>query len=220
MHPRDDLIRARFDADGVRADGNTLVGYAAVFDSPTEIHSWEGDFTETIARGAFKRTLDQRGDRVVAQFDHGMSEYTLPIGVPTVLREDDHGLYVEVELDSDPWVQDTLKPKLGRSITGMSFRFSVTDDEWTAGGEERTIRSVKLSEVGPVTFPAYEATTVGIRSAAGFQLWRAEHPASSPDPDPATHGTSEPEPDTPDIVTVSPLTIRSAIERARITGVI
>lgn len=217
MRYRDDLIRARFHDAEVRADGNTLVGYAAVFDSPTEIHSWEGDFTETIAPGAFKRTLAQRGDRVVAQFDHGMGEYSLPIGVPTVLREDDHGLYVEVELDQDPWVQDTLKPKLGRSINGMSFRFSVTDDDWNKAGDERTIRSVKLSEVGPVTFPAYEATTVGVRSAQAFRLWRADQVL---DPDPAP-STSEPTPPSPPERHLDASTsIRAAIERARITGVI
>lgn len=218
MHPRDDLIRARFETVDPVGDGNTLHGYAAVFDSPTDIKSWEGDFTETIARGAFKRTLDQRGDRVVVQFDHGMSEYTLPIGVPTVLREDNHGLYVEVELDSDPWVQETLKPKLGRSINGMSFRFSVTDEEWNKAGDQRTIRSVKLSEVGPVTFPAYEATTVGIRSREAFRLWRSRDVL---EPDPATSGTSETEDDSPPVWHLSAHDIaRSALERARIEGIV
>jgi len=215
MHPRDDLIRARFD-DVEPVNGNTLVGYAAVFDSPTEIHSWEGDFVETVARGAFRRTLAQRGDRVVAQFDHGMSEYTLPIGVPQVLREDDHGLYVEIALDDDPWVQDTLKPKLGRSITGMSFRFSVTDDEWSDSGDERTIRSVKLSEVGPVTFPAYEATTVGVRSRDTYRLWTAQQQFSPTGP---TSSTPAVEDDSPPHRHLSATNqIRIALERARITG--
>jgi len=34
-------------------DGLTLSGYAAVFNSPTRIDSWEGTFDESIARGAF-----------------------------------------------------------------------------------------------------------------------------------------------------------------------
>ena len=39
-------------------DGLTLEGYAAVFDSPTRISNmWEGDFTETIRRGAFTRAV-------------------------------------------------------------------------------------------------------------------------------------------------------------------
>ena len=36
-------------------DGRTLEGYAAVFNQPTEINSWEGHFNETIAPGAFKK---------------------------------------------------------------------------------------------------------------------------------------------------------------------
>lgn len=220
MHPRDDLIRARFDDLEPVGDGNTLVGYAAVFDSPTEIHSWEGDFTEVIARGAFKRTLAARADKVVVQFDHGMSEYTLPIGVPTSLREDERGLHVEVDLDTDPWVQQTLKPKLGRSIRGMSFRFSVPDggDEWNSAGDERTIREVKLREVGPVTFPAYEATVVGIRSRDAYRLWLAQHQISDVGP---ASGTSTPNPDSPPPVHLSAVAhARSLIERARIEGVL
>jgi hypothetical protein len=49
----------------------------------------------------------------------------------------------------------------------MSFRFRVLDDNWTRsrdGVAERTIREVELFEVGPVVFPAYAQTTVGVRS--------------------------------------------------------
>ena len=45
------LTNAELRADG---DGSTLVGYAAMFDSPSEDL---GGFTERIAPGAFKRTL-------------------------------------------------------------------------------------------------------------------------------------------------------------------
>jgi len=162
--------------------------------------------------------LAQRAGQIRSQFDHGMSEYTLPIGVPTVLREDDHGLYVEVELDQDPWVQETLKPKLGRSINGMSFRFSVTDDEWSDSGDQRTIRSVKLSEVGPVTFPAYEATTVGVRSRDMYRLWTAQQQFSPAGP---AVGTPTPADDSPPPRHLSATDqIRSAMERARIEGII
>lgn len=213
MHPRDDLIRARFDDLEPVGDGNTLYGYAAVFNTPARINSWEGKFTEVLAPGAFKRTLAQRGDKVVSQFNHGMGEYSLPIGAPQVLREDNHGLYVEIELDQDPWVQQTLKPKLGRSITGWSFRFSVTDDEWSADGETRTVRSLKMSEVGPVTFPAYEATKASVRSREGFLMWAAQHNGVTDISeavlrafDPALDGTSEPPEDSPTLCHLSPET--------------
>ena len=49
----------------------------------------------------------------------------------------------------------------------MSFRFRIIDEDWNRGNdgtEERTIREVELYEVGPVVFPAYEQTSVGVRS--------------------------------------------------------
>ena len=53
----------------------------------------------------------------------------------------------------------------------MSFRFRIIDETWNRGNdgmEERTIREVELYEVGPVVFPAYEQTTVGVRSRAAL----------------------------------------------------
>jgi hypothetical protein len=61
------------------------------------------------------------------------------------------------------------------AIDGMSFRFSVVQEEWNKpkrGLPERTITELKLFEFGPVTFPAYEATSVGIRSRGDFAEWR------------------------------------------------
>lgn len=48
----------------------------------------------------------------------------------------------------------------------MSFRFRVTREEWDETGDipVRTIRELDLFELGPVVFPAYEATSVGVRS--------------------------------------------------------
>ena len=55
----------------------------------------------------------------------------------------------------------------GGGISGMSFRFRIVDETWgraNDGMEERTIREVELYEVGPVVFPAYEQTSVGVRT--------------------------------------------------------
>jgi hypothetical protein len=50
----------------------------------------------------------------------------------------------------------------------MSFRFRIVDEDWQLSRsddvEERTIRAVELYEIGPVVFPAYEQTSVGVRS--------------------------------------------------------
>jgi hypothetical protein len=174
---------------GTEGDGNTLDGYGAVFDSPTRINSWEGIFDEDISRGAFKKSLSERTP--VLQFDHGRHPMvgSIPLGYFEDLSEDARGLHVVAPLH-DNWlvqpVRDAIKSK---AIPGMSFRFSVVKEEWrTAAGEvltdqdeisrllwaatedapstilKRTLREVKLYEVGPVVFPAYTDTTVGVRS--------------------------------------------------------
>jgi len=177
--------RADSDDDG---DGLTLDGYGAVFGSPTRIDSWEGTFDEEIARGAFKKSLKERTP--VLQFDHGRHPMvgSIPLGSFESLREDEQGLHVLARLH-DNWlvqpVRDAIKSK---AIPGMSFRFSVVKDEWRTqdGGLvkpedvqrllwksdaanpatvlKRTLKEVRLFEVGPVVFPAYADTSVGVRS--------------------------------------------------------
>lgn len=175
----------RFDADGAQGDGRTLQGYAAVFDEPTRIDSWEGAFDEAISPGAFRKTLKERTP--VLQFDHGHDARTgsVPIGSIQDIREDEHGLFVSARMYANDVVEPIRQAIEGGSIDGMSFRFRVMDDAWrdkdgkTVKASEldellwnpgergpllRTIREVELFELGPVVFPAYESTTVGVRS--------------------------------------------------------
>lgn len=149
-------------------DGFTLEGYAAVFDSPTRIRSWEGDFEETIRRGAFERSLKQR--MPVLQYDHGKDARvgSVPIGQLAEVREDTKGLYVRARLYDNDVVKPVRQAIAGRSIKGMSFRFEVPDggDVWTRSGtaEQREIRDADVHELGPVVFPAYDTTSVAVRS--------------------------------------------------------
>lgn len=226
-----------FRASGDGGDGRTLEGYAAVFDTPTRIDSWEGTFDEIIAKGAFKRTINAR--MPVLQFDHGRDVRTgsVPIGSIKEIREDDRGLFISARLFDNDVVEPIRQAIEGDAITGMSFRFRVVRDEWrdTAGklvkpdellellwmpGDRgplvRTIKEVELFEAGPVVFPAYEATTVGVRSLlADLNPTEREtllrdlatelrQPATEPDPpevtpepedppsDPATRHSDEP----------------------------
>jgi uncharacterized protein len=167
-------------------DGRTLEGYAAVFDSPTRIESWEGSFDEVISRGAFKKTVKERTPKL--QFDHGRDRRTgsVPIGKIEEVNEDDHGLYVRARLFDNDVVEPIRQAIEAGAIDGMSFRFKVEDDDWRdvegkritkreeleellwspgdRGPLTRTIKRVSLHELGPVVFPAYESTSVGVRS--------------------------------------------------------
>lgn len=172
-------------AAAATGDGRTLEGYAAVFDTPTEIQDWSGSYNEQISRGAFKRTLGQR--MPVLQFDHGRDARTgtVPIGTINECREDKKGLYTLARLFDNDVVEPIRQAIEGKAIDGMSFRFRVIRDKWTDNkgveveGTElldllwqpgdrgpllRTILEVDLFELGPVVFPAYDTTSVGVRS--------------------------------------------------------
>lgn len=176
------LVRAEGDAEG---DGRTLSGYAALFDTPTEINSWEGNFTEKIRKGAFKKTI--REQTPVMQFDHGRHPLigSIPIGSISDLREDDQGLYVEARI-TDNWLMQPVRDAIAeQSVNGMSFRFQVVREEWRdvngklvkpeevydllwmpgdRGPLQRELIELKCAELGPVVFPAYAGTSVSVRA--------------------------------------------------------
>jgi HK97 family phage prohead protease len=174
--PRDNLTRtAPFTLERAAdtGDGLTLSGYAAVWDTPTRIDSWEGMFDETIVRGAFKRSINAK--MPVMQFEHGRHPMvgSMPLGSMSQLREDDKGLYVEARL-SDNWLIQPVRDAIrDGAVDGMSFRFQVVREKWDNSGDVplRTIQEVKLHELGPVVFPAYDSTTCGVRSADVAELF-------------------------------------------------
>lgn len=177
------LVRA--DGDEAEGDGRTLSGYAAVFGQETEIDSWEGMFTETIRKGAFRKSI--RENTPVMQFDHGRHPLigSLPIGRIEQLREDDQGLFTEARI-TDNWLMQPVRDAIAEgSVDGMSFRFEVVREEWrdNAGklvkadevfdllwrpGErgplKRELIELKVRELGPVVFPAYAGTSVSVRA--------------------------------------------------------
>jgi len=167
LRDTDNLVRkVDFRAASV-SDGLTLDGYGAVFNEWTEINDHLGSYRERILPGAFKRTIGQRTP--VLQFDHGAHPLigSIPLGRITSISEDAHGLRVKAKL-SDNWLVEPVRDAIrDGGVSGMSFRFRVIDESWARasdGIEERSIKEIELYEVGPVVFPAYEQTTVGVRS--------------------------------------------------------
>jgi HK97 family phage prohead protease len=166
-------------------DGLTLTGYAAKFNSPTEIRDWSGTFIEQIAPGAFGESLQERTP--IMQYQHGRDPAvgTVPIGSFTEIREDAVGLKVTARLHDTPSTHALRAAITSGAITGMSFKFEVTGEFWRdntgrlltpretedllwrpgdRGPLTRTLTSVRLYEAGPVATPAYRDTTVGLRT--------------------------------------------------------
>jgi len=146
----------------IRAEGDkiTFSGYAAVFNSA----SHPLPFTERIAPGAFKRSLQARND-VKLLWNHDSGEVLASTRSGTMrLYEDAHGLKVEAELAPTTRGKDlSILMKRG-DINKMSFGFTVQQDSWSPDGNTRTLESVRLIEASIVTFPAYEASVAQVRS--------------------------------------------------------
>lgn len=166
-----------FEITRAAGDGRVLEGYAAVFDQPQRIRDWEGEYTETIARGAFAKAIE-RG-RVVLMYEHGQHPFvgTMPLGRIETLREDENGLFVRAVL-SDSILVDPVRTAIrDGAITGMSFRASVSDSssEWSRDRKRVTRTELALFELGPVGMPAYPTTSVAVRmaEAAGLDVPKA-----------------------------------------------
>lgn len=155
----------------VRADGEsrTLDGYAAVFNRETVI----GDFfREVIEPGAFAAAM--KGGDVRGLFNHS-PDWVLGRTTAGTMRltEDETGLRYEIVHNPDDPDHVRAMAKIARGdVTGSSFGFTVKRDSWTRPTKTgelplRTIHEVDwLRDVGPVTFPAYEETSVQARDAA------------------------------------------------------
>lgn len=142
-------------------DKRTVAGYAALFNSEADIG---GAFREVIAPGAFADTL---GSDIRALVDHDSGRV---IGRSTAgtlrLSEDDKGLAVEIDLPDTTDGRDLAVSLERGDISGMSFGFRVTKDTWDETGDipMRTIQAVDLFEVSAVAFPAYDDTSLALRS--------------------------------------------------------
>jgi uncharacterized protein len=139
----------------------TVGGYAALFDTETEIG---GMFREKIAKGAFAKAV--AGD-VRALIDHDTGRVIGRTKAGTLrLEEDDRGLAVEIDLPNTSDGRDIAELIERGDVSGMSFGFRVTKQEWDESGEMplRTIQEAELFEVSAVAFPAYEETEIAMRS--------------------------------------------------------
>jgi hypothetical protein len=168
-------IELRANGDG--GEGPVMVGHFAVFDQWAEIDSlWEGNFMERFVLGAFTKTIREGRDRMRVLFQHGQDPQIgdKPIGPIRALHEDAQGAAYEVPLLDAAYVREHLLPGLEAGLYGASFRFRVMREELVdePGASEhnpqalpeRTVKEAQVLEFGPVTFPAYDGASAGVRS--------------------------------------------------------
>lgn len=137
-----------FKADNVDTSARTFSGYASTWDLDQG-----GDI---IQKGAFTKTLAERGNRVKILWQH--SE---PLGMPVSMREDSKGLFVEGRISKTRLGDEALELMRDGVVDQMSIGFQIPQGKSSYDAKNiRTITEVKLLEFSPVTFPMNEAAHI------------------------------------------------------------
>lgn len=152
----------RAEPDGVRVSG-----YAAVFGQEADIG---GMFREVIAPGAFTDAIGR--DDVVFLINHDGLPLARTRSGTLTLTQDDTGLRMETVLDAaDPDVQSIVGKMKRGDLDKMSFAFMPETQTWDETGDIplRTITRAALFDVSIVTTPAYDGTSIGLRSLEAYR---------------------------------------------------
>ena len=137
----------------VNEDG-LFSGYASVFE---EIDSYR----DIVKRGAFEKTLaesESKGRAVPILWQHDAAK---PIGVYTELKEDEHGLYVEGQLNMDvQQARAALSLLRQKALSGISIGYNSVRYDTDVKSGVRRLYELKLYEASLVTFPACDGARV------------------------------------------------------------
>jgi HK97 family phage prohead protease len=148
-------VEARADDSGMR-----LAGYAAVFNDA----SVPLPFKESIAPGAFRKTLSETPDVRMLINHEGLPVARTKNGT-LKLEEDDRGLRFEADLADTQEGRDIYELVKRGDVDQMSFAFRVIRQKWNDDRSRRVLTEVSLADgdVSVVTYPAYPTTTVEAR---------------------------------------------------------
>lgn len=148
-------IKAAGEKDGL-SEGQ-FTGYASVFGN-------KDSYGDVVVKGAFEDSLaayGEKGSGIPAYWTHRMDDPTMNIGQTVEAKEDDHGLFVKVQLDMDnpnaAYVHKLIKE--GR-VSQMSFAFTVKEHGFVETEEDSyfELRKLDLHEVSVVPVGANQET--------------------------------------------------------------
>ncbi len=169
-----------------------IAGLASVYydgTDATQFQLWQDGSdvcVERILPGAFDDALSRPDDvRALVNHDPAMLLGRMSAGTLR-LASTSAGLAYEIDPPGTQAARDCMESIQRGDMTGSSFAFVVDAQNFAYQKREggtlyvREIRSVTLQDVGPVTYPAYEGATAGVRAAgeiiearAAFDAWLA-----------------------------------------------
>ncbi len=148
------LERCNLKFGEVDSGSGLFEGYASTFGN---IDS----FGDTIMKGAFADTIDERDHPVLMLYGH--STYNV-VGKWLHMKEDDNGLFVQGEFTPGHTIASNVYASMRHgAISGMSIGFRIPKggaEDIKDGG--RRINEIKLEEISIVGFPADNDARISI----------------------------------------------------------
>ena len=165
-------------AENNEKNGDHIVGRPIVYDSRTNL----GWFDEIIEAGALDKA-NLKDVRFLVNHNTNM----IPLArsrnnnenSTMQLEVDKDGMAIRVNLDTENNTEArNLYSAIKRGdITGMSFMFTIDDEEWENLESDHPTRHIRkisqVFEVSAVTFPAYESTEISARDKEALESAKA-----------------------------------------------
>ena len=165
-------------ANNDEKNGDHITGRPIVYNSMTDL----GYFNEIIEAGALDKA-NLKDVRFLVNHDTSM----IPLArsrnnnenSTMQLEVDKDGMSIRVNLDTENNSEArNLYSAIKRGdITGMSFMFTIDDEEWENLESDHPTRHIRkigqVFEVSAVTFPAYEATEISARNKEALDSAKA-----------------------------------------------
>lgn len=165
-------------AENNEKNGDFITGRPIVYNSKTDL----GWFSEIIEAGALDKAnlkdvrflVNHNTDMIpLARSRNNNENSTMQLEV------DKDGMSIRVNLDTENNTEArNLYSAIKRGdITGMSFMFTIDDEEWEDIQSDHPTRHIRkiaqVFEVSAVTFPAYEATEISARDKEALESAKA-----------------------------------------------
>jgi len=149
-----------FTVKTIDEETGVFTGHAAAFNNID-------DGGDLIPPGAFKKTIEERFDRIKLCWQHDWQD---PIGVPRKLSEDSYGLAIDGKISLTTRGKDAITLMRDGVISELSIGYDIIKDSWTEidGRQVHVLNEIRLYEISLVTIAMNQLAVIS--SVKGFHL--------------------------------------------------